>query len=72
MKAIERRKAEAFREEKLIQRIREDSEELRELEAKLKAAYVSKERKTQIAEKQARTMEERVCRSKSHHVLILP
>lgn len=60
MKEIERRKAESLREEKLIQRIREESEELRELEAKLKAAYVSKERQVQMAEKQTRTLEERV------------
>lgn len=54
MKEIERRKTDALREEKLIQRIREDSEELRELEAKLKAAYVAKERAAQIEESRTR------------------
>ena len=44
--------SEEFRDEKLVQKIRESSEELRELEEKLKAAYMTKERKAQIAEKQ--------------------
>lgn len=48
---IHRRKIEEFRDEKLVQKIREGSEELRALEDKLKAAYMNKERKAQIAEK---------------------
>lgn len=60
MAELERRKAEQIREEKLIQRIREESAELRELESKLKAAYVSKERATQMAEREARVVSERV------------
>merc|ERR1712070_878752 len=40
-----------FRDEKLVQKIRESSQELRELEEKLKAACMSKERTAQIAEK---------------------
>jgi len=59
---IHRRKIEEFRDEKLVQKIRESSEELRALEDKLKAAYMSKERKAQIDEKkimqQIRTEEE--------------
>merc|ERR1711988_217895 len=49
---LHRRKIEEFRDEKLVQKIRESSEELRELEEKLKAAYMTKERKAQIQEKQ--------------------
>merc|ERR1719473_426678 len=49
---LHRRKIEEFRDEKLVQKIRESSEELRELEEKLKAAYMTKERKAQISEKQ--------------------
>merc|ERR1711939_702988 len=49
---LHRRKIEEFRDEKFVQKIRESSEELRELEEKLKAAYMTKERKAQISEKQ--------------------
>ena len=35
------------------QQIRENSQELRELEAKLRSGYMNKERSTQIAEKEA-------------------
>eukprot|EP01047_Picozoa_sp_COSAG01_P094871 COSAG01_NODE_25695_length_736_cov_4.637363_1_plen_132_part_10 len=42
--AIDAVKRDELRKEKDIQRIREESEELRVLEAKLKAAYVNKER----------------------------
>jgi hypothetical protein len=57
---LEKRKSDAVREEKLIQRIREESEELRELESKLKAAYVSKERAQQLAEAEHKREQERV------------
>jgi len=49
---LQRRKIEEFRDEKLVQKIRESSEELRELEEKLKSAYMTKERKAQMQEKQ--------------------
>merc|ERR1712093_629600 len=49
---LQRRKIEEFRDEKMVQKIRESSEELRELEEKLKAAYMTKERKAQMQEKQ--------------------
>ena len=39
------------------QLIREESEELRALEARLKAAYVNKERASQITEKQLRVQQ---------------
>lgn len=47
---ISKRKTEAVREAKNIQRICEQSEELRQLEEKLKAAYMNKEREAQIRE----------------------
>jgi len=50
---IARRKAESVREQKNVQRICEQSEELRALEEKLKAAYMNKEREAQIHESAA-------------------
>ena len=47
---------------KLRQQIRETSLEIRELEAKLKAGYMNKERAAQLAEKEARKNEEMVSR----------
>ena len=47
---LARRKTQAVREQKNVQRICEQSEELRELEEKLKAAYMNKEREAQIVE----------------------
>jgi len=49
---LERRKAERERKERDIQRICEESEELRELERRLKVAYMNKERAAQHDEKQ--------------------
>lgn len=50
---LEKRKLDGIRDEKMRQQIRETSLELRELEAKLKAAYMNKERMAQMAEKEA-------------------
>ncbi|CAF2750678.1 unnamed protein product [Rotaria sp. Silwood2] len=50
---LERIKHEKLRDEKMRQQIRETSYELRELESKLRAAYVQKERTAQMAEKEA-------------------
>lgn len=47
---LARRKTQAVREAKNVQRICEQSEELRALEEKLKAAYMNKERECQIKE----------------------
>ena len=47
---LARRKTQAVRESKNVQRICEQSEELRALEEKLKAAYMNKEREAQIKE----------------------
>eukprot|EP00310_Coccolithus_braarudii_P013210 CAMPEP_0183349096 /NCGR_PEP_ID=MMETSP0164_2-20130417/13389_1 /TAXON_ID=221442 /ORGANISM="Coccolithus pelagicus ssp braarudi, Strain PLY182g" /LENGTH=473 /DNA_ID=CAMNT_0025520771 /DNA_START=48 /DNA_END=1469 /DNA_ORIENTATION=- len=51
--AMASRKAEKTRESKNVQRVCEQSEELRELEEKLKAAYVNKEREAQLYESAA-------------------
>ena len=50
-----------MQDSKLRQQIRETSHEIRELEAKLKAGYMNKERAAQMAEKEARRQEEKVC-----------
>ncbi|KAL3909128.1 MAG: hypothetical protein SGPRY_009536, partial [Prymnesium sp.] len=50
---ISKRKIENTREAKNMQRICEQSEELRELEEKLKAAYMNKEREAQVKESAA-------------------
>lgn len=50
---LEKRKLDSIRDEKMRQQIRETSLELRELEAKLRSAYMNKERTAQIAEKEA-------------------
>jgi len=48
---LEKLKREKIREEKMRQQVRENSYELRELEEKLRAGYMNKERAAQIAEK---------------------
>lgn len=50
---LERHKLEQLRDAKMRQQLRETSYELRELESKLREAYVSKERHAQRAEKEA-------------------
>jgi len=50
---LEAIKLEKLRDEKMRQQIRDNSLELRELEAKLKAGYMNRERAAQIAEKEA-------------------
>eukprot|EP00316_Scyphosphaera_apsteinii_P001161 CAMPEP_0119342570 /NCGR_PEP_ID=MMETSP1333-20130426/104971_1 /TAXON_ID=418940 /ORGANISM="Scyphosphaera apsteinii, Strain RCC1455" /LENGTH=550 /DNA_ID=CAMNT_0007354803 /DNA_START=49 /DNA_END=1702 /DNA_ORIENTATION=+ len=56
--ALATRKAEQTREMKNIQRVCEQSEELRVLEEKLKAAYVNKEREAQVFESAAISAEQ--------------
>lgn len=51
MQEMERLKWEKQRDERLRQQIRENSIELRELEGKLRAGYMNKERAAQLAEK---------------------
>lgn len=48
---LERRKQLELRDEKVRQRIREESDEIKLLEQKLKTAYLNKERSLQIDEK---------------------
>ena len=55
-----KRKTESIREQKNIQRIVEQSEELRYLEEKLKQAYMNKERDAQVLESAALLKKERV------------
>uniref|UniRef100_A0A8C5JLF9 Meiosis-specific nuclear structural protein 1 n=1 Tax=Junco hyemalis TaxID=40217 RepID=A0A8C5JLF9_JUNHY len=50
---LARRDLEKTRDEKIRQQVRANSLELRELESKLKSAYMNKERAAQIAEKKA-------------------
>lgn len=52
-KELERLKLEKLKDQKMRQQLRETSYELRELEAKLREAYVAKERHAQVAEKEA-------------------
>merc|ERR1712131_501074 len=49
---LRRLKLEKLRDEKLRQKIRLESEELRALESKLNAAYATKEREAQIRERE--------------------
>ena len=53
-------RAQEMQDSKLRQQIRETSHEIRELEGKLKAGYMNKERAAQLAEKEARRQEEKV------------
>lgn len=50
------------------QQIRESNQELRELESKLRAAYVGKSIRLQLAEKEANRMEEMVIYFRFHNV----
>uniref|UniRef100_A0A8C6QBN2 Meiosis-specific nuclear structural protein 1 n=1 Tax=Nannospalax galili TaxID=1026970 RepID=A0A8C6QBN2_NANGA len=50
---LARLKHDSLKDEKMRQQVRENSTELRELEQKLKAAYMNKERAAQIAERDA-------------------
>ncbi|NXJ45879.1 MNS1 protein, partial [Spizaetus tyrannus] len=52
---------EKLKDEKMRQQVRENSLELRELEKKLKSAYMNKERAAQIAEKEAIQYEKMKC-----------
>merc|ERR1712018_945880 len=54
---MENLRLEQVRDNKMRQQIRENSYELRELEEKLRAAYMNKERAAQIAEKKAEILE---------------
>lgn len=55
---MERIKLEKMREEKKRQQIRNNSEEIRELESKLRTGYMNRERAAQVAERRALRLEE--------------
>ena len=55
---LENLRLERMRDDKMRQQIRENSIELRELEEKLRNAYMNKERAAQIAEKKAEILEQ--------------
>jgi hypothetical protein len=56
---LERRKNEKLREEKVIEKVRAEAPELRELEQKLRAAYMNQERRLQLQEKVVMQEQER-------------
>ncbi|XP_056649223.1 meiosis-specific nuclear structural protein 1-like [Diorhabda sublineata] len=62
-------KRKEFREAKMRQLLRQNSSELRELERKLKAAYINKELAAQIAQNQAEKVNEKIRESQAHEVL---
>jgi hypothetical protein len=57
---LERIKLEKLRDEKMRQQLKQTSYELRELESKLREAYVSKERHAQMAEKEAHKFDDMI------------
>lgn len=66
---VRRQHAERMHEQKLRQQIRENNQELRELEMKLRAAYVGKAIKAQLAEKELSRMKERLELEKEMEVI---
>lgn len=56
---LERRKNERARQERVIEKVRAEAPELRELEQKLRAAYMNQERSKQLEEKAILTEQER-------------
>ncbi|KAI9363412.1 tumor suppressor, Mitostatin-domain-containing protein [Zopfochytrium polystomum] len=68
---IQRRREEQIREEKLRQSIRENSEELRELEKKLNYAYMNKERAIQIQQRHLFLQKERAAEAERIHEMNL-
>ncbi|ERL94882.1 hypothetical protein D910_12155 [Dendroctonus ponderosae] len=62
-------KSDELKQLKLRQQLRENSHELRDLERKLKAAYVNKELAAQIAEKEAERQNEKIQERRTHELL---
>uniref|UniRef100_A0A6P7GG54 Meiosis-specific nuclear structural protein 1 n=1 Tax=Diabrotica virgifera virgifera TaxID=50390 RepID=A0A6P7GG54_DIAVI len=62
-------KRKEFTEAKMRQLLRENSSELRELERKLKAAYINKELAAQISQKQAERINEKIRETEAHKVM---
>ncbi|XP_050306031.1 meiosis-specific nuclear structural protein 1-like [Anthonomus grandis grandis] len=59
-----------IRQLKLRQQLRENSHELRELERKLKAAYINKELAAQIAQKEAERINEKIQEKRTHNIWV--
>ncbi|KAF7286351.1 hypothetical protein GWI33_005790 [Rhynchophorus ferrugineus] len=66
---VDNMKREEIRQLKLRQQLRENSHELRDLERKLKAAYVNKELAAQIAQKEAERNNEKIRERRTHEIL---
>nr|CAI5864700.1 unnamed protein product [Callosobruchus analis] len=62
-------KRERIKELRIRQQLRENDPELRDLERKLKAAYINKELAAQIEQKEAERLNERVKAKQTHHIL---
>ncbi|CAG9835454.1 unnamed protein product [Diabrotica balteata] len=62
-------KRKEFTEAKMRQLLRENSSELRELERKLKAAYINKELAAQISQKQAERINQKIRETEAHKVM---
>lgn len=60
---MDKMKREEIKDLKLRQHLRENCHELRELESKLRAAYVSKELAAQRAEKEAQKLQDKVIKT---------
>jgi hypothetical protein len=58
---MEEKELEIYRDAKMRQIIRESSQEIRDLERMLKCAYIGKERRVQMSEREAHHLKEKVC-----------
>lgn len=56
-------------DERLAQQIRENSQELRELESQLRAAYVNKALRAQLAEKEKNSLEEQLRQQNEYEIV---
>ncbi|CAH8439899.1 unnamed protein product [Dicrocoelium dendriticum] len=68
---LARQKSQKISEEKLRQKLREGSQELRALEAKLRNAYIAKQQLIQIADKKARICDEMAKEAAYTHLMEL-
>ena len=66
-KQLEKRQIDQLREEKSTQLVREQAPEIRELEQRLQAAYMNKERQGQVEEAKQRHVHEREVDMKQYH-----
>ncbi|KAJ8979960.1 hypothetical protein NQ317_006405 [Molorchus minor] len=66
---LDKIKREEIRNVRLRQQIRENSQELREVERKLRAAYINKALTAQIAQKEAERQNEKIQEQKAYEIL---